>query len=145
MRSLLLCSALLVSACTASGPEYHGQNAKLIVYRPSSVMGAAHSAPVEVNGQKLCDINVGGFAVSNATGKLTLTASQWAQPGTSRITVNAPAYVKVEQRSTLEAAFGGLAAMAVEESINQDGPFRFTVVPASVAKEELKGLSQQCL
>lgn len=141
-KCLLLITAMLaLSACTASGPEYHGQQAKLIVYRPSSVMGAAHAASVELNGKPLCDINVGGFAIANEGGNLT--ATHWYQPGTSRINV-ASGYVKVEQRSTWGAAAGMVGMLAVE-SATQTGPFQFTVVPGSVAKEELKGLSQQCI
>lgn len=127
---------LLLTAC-ASGQEYNGSNAKLVVYQPAGY----NYRPIvlEMHGKEVCALGNGGYFETNETG---LIESDWTdRPGTSRIVPTGKfVRVTVNRGNELAQAFGGL----IVAQATTGGPFIFENVDAATAKRELVGLKRDC-
>lgn len=146
MKKITLALTLLLGGCSATGPEYHDQHANLVVYRLDRTAGFASDIDIEANGLALCDLSSGGFVATNRfNGVVTLTASQWEMPGTTRLTVTTPSYVRATYDPSMGFALAGfVGALAEQAASSHSGPFQFESVAPEIAKKELQGLKQQC-
>jgi hypothetical protein len=153
MRRLSILSLIALTACSATGAKYSGdETTNFTAYRPSQFLYFSKDYPITINGQE-CDLSNGGFFTTDIKGT-TLEASTWNFAGTSRIDVKPGDYVKVEFSDArmwgqgMSGLTGGAIGQAATEGGNRitssDGPFILTKVPAAQAKQELVGLSRDC-
>lgn len=158
MRYLVI--LLFLSACSATGPTFNGvvvsnDKATVIVYIKSWQSGAPASIgwPVDVNGISGCSLHMNGYLSKQIDpGQITISSSVFTSPGTSRITFNAnPAnvyYIMIEldEMKNVAAFSGGLAGQIIAEGLSSTGgPFLLTKVDPKQAKNDLKGLKQDCI
>ena len=79
-------TAALVAAPIPAG------KARVMIERPSSVLYAAASATIELNGQKVASVGSGGSAVFDVpAGANKIAASAWSYPGTWTLPLEAKA------------------------------------------------------
>lgn len=142
----ILLLSLSVTACTtASGPLYSdSHDPSIIVYRTDWPY-RIRPYSVDVNGLHGCDLHANAFFILSPD-RVNLTASLWDQPGTSKITVKGPAYVRIDysQAKYWSGVAAGLIGELATEGIN-NGPYVFTIVAKEQALQELHGLHQDCL
>lgn len=157
MKFLVLLPLLLAGcAMQASGPLFSGptksEGATLILYRDNSYYGNFGKLPFEINGEKACELHNSSFYTqSGLHGKFTISASVWDMPGTSRLMINAKGneiyYVRwnIDSSKQVASGFGGFfGQLAAEGAANTGGPYIFTIIEPSIAKQELKNLRQDC-
>lgn len=157
MKKLLL--LLLLSGCTANGPVFNENalpktdGATLIVYRDNVYYGAFGKIAFEINGQEFCRLHNSSFYVhSGLHDKVSVTASIWDMPGTSRIVIDTKPgkvyYVKmdIDSGKQISGGLGGLPGALIAEGIAPTGgPYIFTNISPEQAKSELAGLHQDCV
>lgn len=147
-KSILL--ALLLGACTATGPVYNEADVKenLIIYRPSHTLASARTFHIAINSEAVCKLGNGGFFATNLATAAEVSADAPDMPGTARLKVSPPAYVRVEANSSkfLATGFGGLLGMGTAEAAsNSPGPYILTQIPPEQARAELQGLKRDCM
>jgi hypothetical protein len=120
----------------------------LVIYRPDRTLYSGSYYSVDIDSAPACRLGNGGFFIRQMDGRTTISASKFSLPGTSRITVKPPAFVKIEAKDSRMFApmFGGLIAGTMLEAAEEDsGPYKFTLVTPKQAKQELQGLKQDCM
>lgn len=150
MKTLSLLSLLLLSACAGTGEIYRSEvvpskQAQVVVYRPNLFVGMMRSPRIEINGQETCDLAKGSHIVRNVNpGPVTISASQWDLPGTSRLTIPAQPgqryYVRTVYNNdkVMAGSLGGYTGIFAAEASNEpSGPFLIKLVPEGMARGEV--------
>ena len=138
-KFVIILITLLLSACSL-GPDYSiikdkinsvpTENvARIVFFRTTeSVLYAARSAPINIDGQKIGSVMCRDFLYKDvAEGKHILKTELWDMPGKCEITLNAKAdniyYFQVDSRSQSFWAFmaGGIIGNAIESSGKECG------------------------
>lgn len=155
MRALIL--LLFLTACSATGPEFKDvsipvskDSATVVIYRPKAtpLFGEGGMYSVEVNGQEKCMLHNSAFLVADKlSGVVNVSSSVWSEPGTTRIKFQTRpgkiSYVRMQMNDSRQATaiLTGYVGLWITEGVSsQSGPFVFTLVEESQAKEELKAL-----
>jgi hypothetical protein len=157
MRHTFIVLLLLLSACNGTGPIYthkepESGKARIVVYRPDSSKFMLRSPSVDFNGIKACDLPNNSYFVREVEPKaLTVSASFWDMPGTSRIVIDAKpnaahfVRVSVDNDRFVAGMLGGVIAMgAVEATSSTSGPLRMENVERSKAETELNQMKRGC-
>lgn len=161
MRKELWATAisLCLSACAADGPAFkgaslpQGDGPTVIVYRPSEFVGSLAAYDVNINSRVACALhNHSYFVTDSYKGGISISATRFATPGTSVISIDRPKkknyYIRMENNDgkTLAAGGAGLIGIFVAEGVSSTpGPFVFTLVEENEAINELQGLKRDCL
>jgi hypothetical protein len=152
MRRILI--LLLLSGCTATGPVFkEPEYPAVVIYQPAEGLNGLGSLtnPVEINGEKVCDLHHGAYFIARPQGKMIISASWFDRPGTSRIKMDANPkktyYIHMEWNKWKSSAigFGMLGALVAEGASDHGGPFIFNLVEPAAAMQELSGLKQDCI
>lgn len=144
---LIVSVTTLITSCSATGPVYNDQKGNLIIYRPSHSIYSMSKFQIDFNNETKCKLSNGGFYVTNIKDNINISASIWDIPGTSKIVAKPNSFIRVEPEKSIAFAGGafGLLGQVVAEKSSTSGPFPLTLVPAEQAKQELKGLHQDCM
>lgn len=154
MKRLALTALLLANACAATGAPYtehiDPHSGDIVVYRISELM-AFTPYSIDVNGAPACNLDRGGFFVVHRNGAVTISASMFASPGTSRLSVvtskGTTRYARIglnDDKRWATAGAGFIGALIAEGASGKSGPFDIELVDPSVAKQELIGLKEDC-
>lgn len=154
--ALTLVAALSLSGCAGTGPAFDAaeapsskSKAELVIYRPSSMVGALESPATFVNGIKKCDLPTGSFFYVEApTGKVKIEFALYGGSVKFGISAHVKAghtyYVRVAP-NTLKAIGGGFGAVGVlaADTISDDeGIYKVRLVDATAAQDELRSTKQ---
>lgn len=143
----------LLCGCTATGQQFAvpepSNDAAVVVYRPSGLQ--LHPYDIEINGNKVCDLKRDGYFMRHyKPGIITITASVWDMPGTSRLQITVEKkhiyYVRIDKsdKQYAKLALGFVGSLVAEGVSSTDGPYDITLVPETTAKRELTELSEDC-
>jgi hypothetical protein len=147
MKKLLLLTTILsLNACSATGPVYNGnEQGNVVIYRPQHLFASEAYAPIEINGLK-CNLADGGFFITNINKTSEIISHQWLTPGTSRLIIKPGSFIRVEIDSgrAIATVLGGATGNIIHEQSTGSGQYMLSDIPVDIAKQELKGLHEDC-
>lgn len=146
---------MVLSGC-ASGPQYtsdvvsnNNSITQLIVYRPSSLIGAAESPQMVINGKPTCDLPGGSFFVSSVKpGKISIVSTQYGGSVKSSLTVDVKKgqkqFIRVSPNAgvALGGGFGALGGAIAGASADDTGVYKIRPVSADQGQNEIIGTKQ---
>lgn len=158
MKRILAMTFLMVLAgCAAAGPVYTPQalssptkdKAQLVIFRPSSLIGAAESPMILVNGAEKCEVPGGSFFVIPAEpGKAMIVTSTYGGLVKSSLSLNlSPSrryYIKVSANAgkAFAGGMGALGSLAHDAVAEDTGTFIIRPVSKDLADIEIAGTKQ---
>lgn len=158
-RLLALCLALLVSACSATGPKYTEMAAstpavapdksRIYFYRNDAFAAGGRSAPITINGVLAGECANAGFIYTDLKpGNHVITTELWDAPGKYTIYYNAEAgkthYIRIAPREDALTAgvLFGVIGMAIESgNSDKGGVFALLPTPPQQATADLARLA----
>lgn len=152
-KSPLILSLILLTGCAGNGPSFdasrmpvNAAKAALVIYRPSSLMGALESPAIAVNGSEKCDLSTGSFFYAEApAGATKISSSLYGGSVKSSMSTDLKAgqtyYIKVAPGAA-QAIGGGLGALGAMATYDDEGIYKIRLVDSSQAHDELRSTKQ---
>jgi len=139
-----LCVALLSGCATgvSHGPitTLNPNQTRLVIYRPSGIVGALETADVQVNGMPTCGLRNGaGFIKDVAPGQVTVSVDMWSDIGTSRLSWTAKSgatyYVRASSnllKAGADVTFGLIGDGIYSATADNSGPLNLAFTQNAV-------------
>lgn len=148
-KSPLILSLILLTGCAGTGPAFdasqvphNASKAELVIYRPSSLVGALESPAINVNGVQKCDLSTGNFFYAEApAGHVKISSSLYG--GSVKSTMSADLksgntyYVRIAP-SAGQAIGAGLGALGADATYDDEGIYKIRLIDKSQALDEVQ-------
>lgn len=155
-KSLLISSLILLTGCAGTGAAFNAaqtprpsSKAELIIYRPSSIVGAMFSPTTFINGVEKCDLPSGSFYYASVrSGIVKIEYSMLENSAKSSYSLDVQAghkyYIRVspDRMKAVAGNFGLVGAIAANSASDNEGAYSMGLADPSQAKDELESTKQ---